>query len=120
MVDTITNERDQQAAYRALGEAPDSRKIDISAAATAYSSTQLTPGVYRVWMPGGSPSDVLTAKRAATSSSPTLAAIATTASAYDTWPAHEWECVRVTDDEPYLWVRTDTGTGVVRLSRLGP
>lgn len=111
---------DQEAAYRALGGDPDSRKIDVPVAGTTYASTQLTPGAYRVWLMGGSASDALSVALAASAASPSIAAIATTAGAYDTWRANLAETVRVTAALPFLWVRTATGIGTVYLSRVGP
>lgn len=118
----IDEKADQQAAFRALGDAIDAKTyiVAVGTANTAYSTAQMTPGAYRMWMPSGLPSDVLVVKRSATASTPAVTSPDADGEAVFAFPADAREIFRVTAAEAFLWLKTLTGTGTVYLSRLGP
>lgn len=122
MASAIEDQRDQQAMYRGLGESGDAKSytVAIVAANTAYSTAQMAAGVYRVWMPSGSPADVVVVKRSATASTPSVNSPDASGEDVNAFPADAREYFRVTDAEPYLWVKTLTGTGTLYFGRLGP
>lgn len=112
---------DQRSAYAPLADATDagcSATIAVTNANTAYSSAQLTPGTYKIWMKGGLRGDTLSFVQAAAAGSPALTQGSSSVSSVHEMAGDDTERVRITAAKSFLWVKYTGALATVQLSRV--